>query len=240
VERVFVIGGAQVYAEALGSPKCTAVHLTEVTPPVAFPDLFKCDAFLPKLDPNKFKLYASAPVIREKEGATIQFLTYFAADQASGKARQIGSATVPAVARAAGVVHEETQYLDLIREIIEEGNVKGDRTGTGTISKFGKQMRFDLRRNFPLLTTKRVFWRGVAEELLWFVGGKTNANELQDKDIKIWDGKARGRTSTRWVWGTERSATSGPCTGSSGVTSALRTKTCTPITTAKAWISSRR
>jgi|TARA_B110000967_G_scaffold210062_1_gene270122 dihydrofolate reductase/thymidylate synthase len=188
VERVFVIGGAQVYAEALGSPKCTAVHLTEVTPPVAFPDLFKCDAFLPKLDPNKFKLYASAPVIREKEGATIQFLTYFAADQASGKARQIGSATVPAVARAAGVVHEETQYLDLIREIIEEGNVKGDRTGTGTISKFGKQMRFDLRRNFPLLTTKRVFWRGVAEELLWFVGGKTNAKELQDKDIKIWDG----------------------------------------------------
>jgi dihydrofolate reductase/thymidylate synthase len=127
-------------------------------------------------------------VIREKEGATIQFLTYFAADQASGKARQIGSATVPAVARAAGVAHEETQYLDLIREIIEEGNVKGDRTGTGTISKFGKQMRFDLRRNFPLLTTKRVFWRGVAEELLWFVGGKTNAKELQDKDIKIWDG----------------------------------------------------
>jgi dihydrofolate reductase/thymidylate synthase len=164
------------------------VHLTEVTPPASAPDAFKCDAFLPKLDPARFKLYAAAPVVREKDGATIQFLTYFAADPETGKARQIGSATVPAAARAAGVVHAEAQYLDLIREIIEEGNVKGDRTGTGTISKFGKQMRFDLRRNFPLLTTKRVFWRGVAEELLWFVGGRTNAAELREKDIKIWDG----------------------------------------------------
>jgi thymidylate synthase len=50
------------------------------------------------------------------------------------------------------------------------------------------QMRFDLRHGFPLLTTKRTFWRGVAEELLWFVGGRTNAKELQDKDIHIWDG----------------------------------------------------
>ena len=105
VERVFVIGGAQVYAEALASPKCSAVHLTEVTPPASAPDAFKCDAFLPKLDPARFKLYAAAPVVREKDGATIQFLTYFAADPETGKARQIGSATVPAAARAAGVVH---------------------------------------------------------------------------------------------------------------------------------------
>jgi dihydrofolate reductase/thymidylate synthase len=66
--------------------------------------------------------------------------------------------------------------------------VKGDRTGTGTISTFGNQMRFDLRRSFPLLTTKRVFWRGVAEELLWFVAGETNANKLAEKKINIWDG----------------------------------------------------
>ena len=59
--------------------------------------------------------------------------------------------------------HEEMQYLELIKEIIEEGNVKGDRTGTGTISKFGCSMRRDLRRSFPLLTSKRVFWRGEEE-----------------------------------------------------------------------------
>ena len=64
----------------------------------------------------------------------------------------------------------------------------GDRTGTGTISKFGCSLRFNLRESFPLLTTKRVFWRGVVEELLWFISGATNANLLRDKDIHIWDG----------------------------------------------------
>ena len=58
--------------------------------------------------------------------------------------------------------HAEMQYLDLIREVMETGNQKGDRTGTGTFSKFGRQMRFDLSQSFPMLTTKDVFWRGVA------------------------------------------------------------------------------
>jgi len=86
-------------------------------------------------------------------------------------------------------VHEEQQYLDLIREILDHGVNKGDRTGTGTISKFGAQMRFSLRDDqFPLLTTKRVLWRAVAEELLWFISGNTNAAYLKEKGIKIWDG----------------------------------------------------
>lgn len=84
--------------------------------------------------------------------------------------------------------HDEDQYLDLIRNIIGNGSTRGDRTGTGTISIFGAQMRFSLRESFPLLTTKRVFWRGVAEELIWFVSGCTNANVLAEKNIHIWDG----------------------------------------------------
>ncbi|XP_014225040.1 thymidylate synthase-like [Trichogramma pretiosum] len=84
--------------------------------------------------------------------------------------------------------HDEYQYLKLIKQIIQKGNVKTDRTGTGTHSIFGTQMRFSLRDGiFPLLTTKRVFWRGVVEELLWFIKGSTNAKELSDKDIHIWD-----------------------------------------------------
>ena len=63
-------------------------------------------------------------------------------------------------------------------------------SGTGTISLFGAQMRFSLRESFPLLTTKRVFWRGVAEELLWFVNGCTDATKLTDKRIHIWDANA--------------------------------------------------
>merc|ERR1719276_490479 len=84
---------------------------------------------------------------------------------------------------------KEIQYLDMCRDIIENGVERGDRTGTGTLSKFGTQMRFSLRDGtLPLLTTKRTFWRGVAEELLWFVQGNTNANNLAAKDIHIWDG----------------------------------------------------
>ena len=75
--------------------------------------------------------------------------------------------------------HDEVQYLELVRKILATGVTRNDRTGTGTISVFGAQMRFDLRNGtMPLLTTKRTFWRGLAEELLWFVSGSTNANEL--------------------------------------------------------------
>lgn len=73
---------------------------------------------------------------------------------------------------------------------IFQGVARGDRTGVGTISIFGAQIRYDMRNAFPLLTTKRVFWRAVAEELLWFVHGCTNAKVLQDKNIHIWDGNS--------------------------------------------------
>jgi len=83
------------------------------------------------------------------------------------------------------------QYLNLIRKIIESGNQRGDRTGTGTLSLFGAQMRFSLRNGtFPLLTTKKVFYRGIAEELFWFIRGSTSAKELQDKNVRIWDGNS--------------------------------------------------
>lgn len=86
--------------------------------------------------------------------------------------------------------HPEMQYLDCIKDIIETGKEKGDRTGTGVLSKFGYQMRYDLSESFPLLTTKDVFWRGLAEELIWFIRGDTNAKNLNDKKIRIWDGNA--------------------------------------------------
>ncbi|KAM7347901.1 thymidylate synthase [Cochliomyia hominivorax] len=85
---------------------------------------------------------------------------------------------------------DEQQYLDLIERIINTGVDRGDRTGVGTLSIFGAQMRFDMRNSFPLLTTKRVFWRAVAEELLWFIHGSTDAKILQDKNIHIWDGNS--------------------------------------------------
>ncbi|XP_034473487.1 thymidylate synthase isoform X3 [Drosophila innubila] len=85
---------------------------------------------------------------------------------------------------------DEKQYLDLVDRIIETGELRMDRTKVGTLSIFGTQMRFDLRESFPLLTTKRVFFRGVAEELLWFVAGKTDAKLLQQRNVHIWDGNS--------------------------------------------------
>lgn len=79
------------------------------------------------------------------------------------------------------------QYLDLLRHVLDEGVRKDDRTGTGTRSVFGYQMRFDLQSGFPLLTTKKVFTRGIFGELLWFLKGSTNVAWLQENRIRIWD-----------------------------------------------------
>lgn len=79
------------------------------------------------------------------------------------------------------------QYLELCRHVLEHGEDRNDRTGTGTRSVFGYQMRMDLQEGFPLLTTKKVFFRGLAEELLWIISGSTNIQPLAKKNVKIWN-----------------------------------------------------
>ncbi|XP_055561648.1 thymidylate synthase isoform X3 [Falco biarmicus] len=114
---------------------------------------------------------------------------------------------------AAGPEPGEPQYLRQVRHILQHGHRKEDRTGTGTISVFGMQARYSLRDQFPLLTTKRVFWKGVLEELLWFIKGSTNAKELSAKGVKIWDANGSREFLDKQGFSTREEGDLGPVYG---------------------------
>jgi thymidylate synthase len=102
-------------------------------------------------------------------------------------AAQARTAELEWVVVGTGPAVVDTQYEDLLRRVLEQGTPKQDRTGTGTVSLFGERLRYDLSESFPLVTTKRVHFRSVAVELLWFLRGDSNVRWLRDNGVTIWD-----------------------------------------------------
>lgn len=183
VSEIFAIGGEAVYKEAVEMPTCSRIFMTRIAKDI------ECDAFFPAFDESRFKVVNVSKTC-SKDDLPYDFVVYEKKEDAEKAAESVAkfSPSLAAIGGAAQFLHDEYQYLELIKKIMDEGVAMDDRTGVGTVSIFGSMMRFDLRKSFPLLTTKRVFWRGVVEELLWFVRGDTNGKHLSEKGVKIWDG----------------------------------------------------
>jgi len=166
--KCFVIGGAQLYEWAL--PRATKLWATFID------KKFDCDTFFP-VNNSAFQNYkltnTSAEMYSDDEACAYRFLEY--------------DNLIPGYKSTSGFMHDENQYLTLLRDIIRTGDVRPDRTGVGTLSLFGKQIRFDLSDfTLPLITTKFVGWRSVLKELLWFLRGSTDSKALEAENVHIW------------------------------------------------------
>jgi dihydrofolate reductase / thymidylate synthase len=177
-KTAYVIGGAGLYAEALTREDCSTVFATRIGI-----DTWECDVHVPEMETvvNSWTAVSVSETHSAETGGELipfDFVEY-------RNPQYFLFSTIPNIRMPQ---HAEYQYLQLIEKIIAEGIAVEDRTGVGTLSLFGQSSTYDLSETFPMLTTKRVFWRGVVEELLWFVKGDTNAKRLSDKGVKIWDG----------------------------------------------------
>ncbi len=161
VDKIWILGGARLYTEGMAHEACEEIYVTTVY------GTFDCDVFWPGVDSARFREDVSYAKEQLENGVKYTLRRF--------------------VRRPP---HPELGYLQLAKEILTSGVRQNDRTGVGTLSLFGRQLRFDLSEGFPLLTTKKVFWKGVKEELLWFIAGNTCATDLAKKGVHIWDENA--------------------------------------------------
>ncbi len=165
--NVFVIGGGEIYNSFLNSDGVDLspnnVYFTEVQ---YKQELGEPDVFMDALD-TRYKLVGISPLkLDTKTNLQYRFLTYRKGENATS----------------------ELEYMKLCEDVLKNGKERDDRTGVGTYSVFGRQLHFDISNSIPLLTTKRIPWKHVIHELLWFMRGDTDAKLLQNNGVRIWDG----------------------------------------------------
>lgn len=162
IDKVYVIGGSKLINEAMVDDRCRYLHITHVY------DNYNCDVKI-----NQIDNYIWKRVFIDNKTANVTFKRTINYAFATYERRRFKSA--------------DQIYIDEVVKILEDGEDRNDRTGTGTKSVFGIQMQFDLTTQFPLLTTKKMPWNIIVEELLWFIRGETNVKSLNDKHVHIWD-----------------------------------------------------
>ena len=186
-KKIFIIGGESIY-DAFKNMICR-IHLTQINHD------FKCDKFFFKI-PYDFKISSHSKkhtTIYQPNDKNIDyyFLTYDKTNtQESNSLCENEDILFRPTTKQRYTVPLEQPYLNLCRDVICQGEIRKDRTGTGTQALFGQQMRFDISTHIPILTTKRVPWKSCIEELLWFLRGDTDANILKEKGVTIWNGNS--------------------------------------------------
>lgn len=212
VNNIYVIGGQKIYESAINHPYCDKIYLTEVC------HSYDVDTYFPKLSDgrNNYKLIDVSKFESDydsiiEETVYYRFVvyqneTYFLGNNINENV--INSLNVIETNMSESITdkllinqlkrrftrdgifinHEEEKFHDFVRDIRDNGVSRTDRTGVGTVSLFGKQLTFDLRDTFPMITTKKMFPRGIFEELMMYLRGQTDNKILQSKKIHIWDG----------------------------------------------------
>ena len=167
--RIYVIGGSQIYNSIMESSLTPNIYLTEI-----YKD-YDCDVFFPKINEHLYSL-VNVSKFKEEKGVFYRHKVYCYDGNVLYNDFKFWKN------------HEEYQYLNTMKKILQDGQENIDRTGVGTLSVFGEQFKYDLSDTFPALTTKRIFMRGIFEELMLYISGKTDNNILNQKNIHIWDG----------------------------------------------------
>jgi len=179
ISNIFIIGGESLYKLALESDSISKIYITEVY------EYYECDTFFHKIDKEKYKLSYISKFYSENN-IYYRYLEYVNKNNSSVEE---------------WVNKEEQQYLDTLHNIITKGIETEDRTGVGTYSLFGERFIYNLEDTFPALTTKKIYLRGVFEELMLYLSGKTDNAILNEKDIKIWNGNtSREFLDNRGLW----------------------------------------
>ena len=198
----YVIGGAQIYNKAIEmcnelgisySINATEIYLTKEQEQMQTKDgttlKYIGDTFFPKIDESA-KITSVSPFHKSKseDNLLYRFITYDIVSKNKNKINNNSNSNSNSNINSKLFSTQENEYLSLMRTILEDGSSNDDRTGVGTLSIFGSMLKYNLRDTFPLCTTKRMFFRAIFEELMFYLSGKTDNKILQEKGIHVWDG----------------------------------------------------